>query len=69
MTDQTERPYPYAEVIARIRAERWSQRQDSTIEQLADLIPVANALGLQDAVYFMQRFVSTQRFAEKGESR
>jgi len=42
------------------------QRQDSTIEQLEDLIPVAQKLGSYDAADFLRKFIeSGKKISEK----
>lgn len=54
---------PCADVVARVHAERWPQRQDSTLDQLRDLVPVAVALGCYDAADLMRRMTEKEETA------
>lgn len=48
---------PYQPVIDQLFKERWSQRQDSTFDQLTDILPIIYAVGCHDAGDFIKRFI------------
>jgi hypothetical protein len=48
---------PYQEVIDKLRAEKWSQRQDSARDQLRDIIPIIYAMGCYDAGELIQKYI------------
>src|SRR4051812_31353126 len=52
---------PYQWVIDWMRGERWSQRQDSTLSQVNDILPLVYALGCYDAGECIQRFFIQQK--------
>lgn len=50
------------------KLQKLPQRQDSTIEQLRDLLPIANRLGMYDAADYMRQAVDRTDVALKAQS-
>jgi hypothetical protein len=52
---------PYQQVIDQLKKEKWSQRQDSTLDQLSDILPLVYAVGCHDAGDFIKRVIERQK--------
>lgn len=50
------------------KLQKLPQRQDSTIDQLRDLLPIANRLGMYDAADYMRQAVDRADAAIKAKS-
>lgn len=52
---------PYQQVIDQLKQEKWGQRQDATLDQLADILPLIYAVGCYDAGDFIKRILERQK--------